>query len=121
VGKVATRSLDKADETRRFPNGTAEMVTLEGVMIGRARFDPGWRWSSDVKPIAGTERCMILHKGYVISGAMVVQAEDGTETTINAGDAYVIEPGHDAWVLGGDPWVAIDFSEQMADYAKPKE
>jgi hypothetical protein len=119
MGKVEARSLDKADETRAFTNGVAEMVTLSGTMMVRARFEPGWRWSNDVKPIAGTERCMILHKGYVVSGSLVIQAEDGTETTLGAGDAYVIEPGHDAWVLGDEPYIGVDFSEQMAEFAKP--
>ena len=120
MGTVAVRSLDKADETRSFAHGVAEMVTIGGTLIGRARFEPGWRWSNDVKPIAGTERCMILHKGYVVSGSLDVQAEDGTETTLGPGDAYVIEPGHDAWVMGDEQYVGVDFSEQMAEYAKPR-
>ena len=120
MGTVAVRSLDKPDETREFPNGAAEMVTLEGTMFGRTRMEPGWRWSNDVKPIAGTERCMILHKGYCVSGSLMIQAADGTETQVGPGDAYVIEPGHDAWVIGSDPCVGIDFSEQMAEYAKAR-
>jgi hypothetical protein len=120
MGAIATKSLSKADETRTFPNGMAEMVTIGSTLIGRARMQPGWRWSNDVKPIAGTDQCMILHKGYCISGTLNVKAEDGTEVQINAGDGYVIEPGHDAWVLGNEPYVAIDFSDQMAEYAKPR-
>ena len=103
-----------------FPNGAAEMVTLGSTMFGRTRMEPGWKWSNDVKPIVGTERCMILHKGYCVSGSLIIQAEDGTETHIGPGDASVIEPGHDAWVVGDEPYVGIDFSEQMAEYAKPK-
>jgi hypothetical protein len=118
MGGIEVRSLDKADDTRTFPHGSAEMVTIADTMIGRARFEPGWRWSTDVKPIAGTDRCMILHKGYVVRGTMVVQGEDGSETTMSAGDAYVIEPGHDAWVQGDEPYEAIDFSPQMVEYAK---
>ena len=118
MSRVATKSLDKPDETRPFSNGVSEMVSIEGTMIGRARFQPGWRWSNDVKPIARTERCMILHKGYCIAGSMTVQADDGAETTINAGDGYVIELGHDAWVIGNDVCVLVDFSEQMMEYAK---
>ena len=120
MGTVAVKSLGKPDETRTFPNGVAEMVTIGSTLLGRATFQPGWKWSNDVKPIAGTERCMILHKGYCVSGAMVIQAEDGTETHIAAGDGYVIEPGHDAWVAGDQPYVAVDFAEEMAEYAKPK-
>jgi hypothetical protein len=120
MGTVAVKSLDKPDESRTFSNGVAEMVTVGSTMLGRATLQPGWRWSNDVKPIAGTERCMILHKGYCISGAMVILAEDGTETHIGIGDGFVIEPGHDAWVIGDGPYIGIDFSEQMAEYAKPK-
>jgi hypothetical protein len=73
----------------------------------------------DVKPIAKTERCMFLHEGYCVSGSAIVQAEDGSETRIGPGDGYVIQPGHDAWVLGDEPWVTVDFSQAMAEYAKP--
>ncbi len=120
VGMVATKSLDKADETRSFSNGVSEMVTIGETMIGRARFEPGWRWSNDVKPIAQTDRCMILHTGYCISGTMTIQADDGTEVTITPGDGYRIEPGHDGWVVGSEPCVLVDFSRQMAEYAKPR-
>ncbi len=120
MGTVTTKSLDKPDETREFSNGSAAMITMGSTLIGRARMEPGWRWSNDVKPIAGTDLCMILHKGYCISGTLNVQTEDGTEATIGAGDGYVIEPGHDAWVVGDEPYIAVDFSEQMKDYAKPK-
>ena len=120
MSMVGVKSLDKPEDARSFPNGNVEMVTIGSTMIGRAQMQPGWRWSNDVKPIASTDRCMILHKGYCISGSLMVQAEDGTETSIGPGDGYVIEPGHDAWVVGNELYVAIDFSEQMAEYAKPK-
>jgi len=120
MGMVATKSLDKPDEVREFPNGAAAMISIGSTLIGRAQMEPGWRWSNDVKPIAGTDLCMVLHKGYCISGTMTVKAEDGTETQVGAGDGYVIEPGHDAWVVGDEPYVAVDFSEQMAEYAKAR-
>jgi hypothetical protein len=119
MGTIQVRSLDQPDETRSFPNGAVEMVTIADTMIGRARFEPGWRWSNDVKPIAGTDWCMVLHEGYCVSGSAIVQAEDGSETRIGPGDGYVIQPGHDAWVVGDEPWVTVDFSQAMADYAKP--
>ena len=119
MGTVQVRSRDQPDETRSFPNGAIEMVTIADTMIGRARFEPGWRWSTDVKPIAGTDRCMFLHEGYCVSGSAIVQAEDGSETRVGPGDGYVIQPGHDAWVVGDEPWVTVDFSQAMADYAKP--
>ena len=120
MGTVAVKSFDKPDETRTFSNGAAEMLTVGSTLIGRATLQPGWRWSNDVKPIAGTERCMILHKGYCVSGGLAVQAEDGTETQIGPGDGYEIQPGHDAWVVSDEPYVGLEFSEQMAEYAKPK-
>jgi hypothetical protein len=120
MGGVMVKSLEEPDETRAFPNGATQMVTVGPMLLGRARMEPGWRWSNDVKPIAGTDQCMVLHKGYCVSGALVVRAEDGTETRIHAGDGYVIEPGHDAWVDGDEAYVGIDVSEQMKDYAKPK-
>ena len=119
MGTVQVRSLDQPDETRSFSNGVVEMVTIGDTMVGRARFEPGWRWSNDVKPIAGTEWCMFLHEGYCVSGTAIVQAEDGSETRIGPGDGYVIQPGHDAWVVGDEPWVTVDFSQGMGDYAKP--
>ena len=119
TGTAAVKSLSKPDETRAFSNGVAEMVTIGSTMLGRAILQPGWRWSNDVKPIVATERCMVLHKGYCVSGALVIQSGDGTETHISPGDAYVVEPGHDAWVMGDEPYVAVDFSEQMGEYAKP--
>ena len=76
------------------------MVTIADTMVGRARFEPGWRWSNDVKPIAGTDRCMVLHEGSCVSGSAIVQADDGTETRVGPGDGYVLQPGHDAWVVG---------------------
>jgi len=119
MGTVQVRSLDQPDEKRSFPNGVVELVTIADTMVGRARFEPGWRWSNDVKPIAGTEWCMVLHEGYCVSGAAIVRVEDGTETRVGPGDGYVIQPGHDAWVVGDEPWVTVDFSQAMADYAKP--
>ena len=119
MGTVQVRGLDQPDERRSFPNGAVEMVTIADTMIGWARFEPGWRWSNDVKPIAGTEWCMVLHEGYCVSGSAIVRADDGSETRVGPGDGYVIQPGHDAWVVGDEPWVTVDFSQAMADYAKP--
>jgi len=120
MGSVQVRSLDTPDETRSFSNGMVEVITVANVMVARTRFEPGWRWSNDVKPIADTERCMFHHEGYCLSGSAVVQADDGSETEINAGDVYVIEPGHDAWVVGDEPWTTVDFSQESADYAKAR-
>jgi hypothetical protein len=93
MGTVQVRSLAQPDETRSFPNGAVEMVTIADTMIGRARFEPGWRWSNDVKPIAGTGWCMVLHEGYCVSGSAIVQAEDGSETRIGLATAMSSSPG----------------------------
>jgi hypothetical protein len=108
MGTVQVRSLDQPDKTRSLPNGVVEMVTIADTMIGRARFQPGWRWSNDVKPIAGTEWCMFRHEGYCVSGSAIIRGEDGSETRIGPDDGYVIQPGYDAWVVGDEPWVTVD-------------
>jgi quercetin dioxygenase-like cupin family protein len=118
MATVETKSLDSPDETRPFEKGKAEIVTVGGVTVGRGVLQPGWRWSQHVKPIAGTDSCEVAHTGYAISGRLNVVMNDGTEAEIRAGDAYVIPPGHDAWTLGDDTFVAVDFSPEIADYAK---
>ena len=119
MGTVQVRSLDQPDETRSFPNRAVEMATIARHDARPARFGPGWRWSTDVKPIAGTDRCMVLHQGYCVSGSAIVLAEDGSQTRIGPGDGCVVQPGHDAWVIGDEPWVTVDSSQATADYANP--
>jgi quercetin dioxygenase-like cupin family protein len=80
--------------------------------------EPGWKWSECVKPIVGTESCQVLHTGYVVSGQMKLVHDDGSEKEIGPGDVYVIRPGHDAWVVGDEPYVGIDFSSETEHYAK---
>jgi len=80
------------------------------VTIGRVFLRPGWRWSLDIKPLAKTETCLDHHIQYVISGRLMVRMDDGAEMELHPGDAAVIPPGHDAWVLGEDPYVAVDFA-----------
>lgn len=104
------RSLDSPDETRRFDNGHVDVVKVGGVTIGRTTLEPGWRWSESVKPIAGTDSCLEPHTGYVLSGRLRVRMDDGTEGEAAAGDAVVIAPGHDAWVIGQETCVLLDFS-----------
>lgn len=111
-------NIDKPDETRMFrANGHMDVVTLGNFTLGRGTFEPGWRWSQDVKPIAGTDSCMTRHTGVVVSGAMTVHSEDGSEVTYGPGDVFVMEPGHDAWTVGDVPCVALDTG--IAAYAKP--
>ncbi|HEV7829182.1 MAG TPA: cupin domain-containing protein [Pseudonocardiaceae bacterium] len=115
-----SRNLDKPDEIRKFTNGEFGVVTVPGTIVGRAVFQPGWRWSNDVKPVAGTESCEAAHTGYIISGRMHVAMDDGAEGDLGPGDAFVISPGHDAWIVGGEPCVALDWSA-AGNYAKPAE
>jgi hypothetical protein len=118
-GKVDCKSLNAPEEVRRFDKGKLELVTVDGAMIGRATFEPGWKWSTCVKPIANTPSCAAAHFGYQISGTLVTKMDDGAETTSKAGDVLMIPPGHDAWVEGNEPVIVIDF-QGFANYAKQK-
>jgi quercetin dioxygenase-like cupin family protein len=109
------KSLDQPDETRTFENGKAEVVTLGDFSASRLVFEPGWRWSENVKPITGTDSCQVLHTGYHVSGRLHVRLDDGTEKEFGPGDAYVIPPGHDAWVVGDEPVVSVDMSRVTAE------
>jgi|SRR5215212_196989 len=109
------KSLNSPDETRTFENGKAEVVTLGDFTASRLAFEPGWRWSENIKPIAGTESCQVLHTGYQVSGRLQVRMDDSTEEEFGPGDAYVIPPGHDAWVVGEEPVVSVDMSRVTAE------
>jgi len=113
---LAARGFDNPDEVRRFEHGRVDVIHLGQVTVGRGTYEPGWRWSNDVKPIAGTDSCQAPHTGYVISGRMHVAMDDGSEGEAGPGDAFVIAPGHDAWIVGDEPCVFLDFSG-MANYA----
>jgi hypothetical protein len=114
------KNFDRPDERRDFKDhGYLEVVNFpDGTVFGRAIFEPGWRWSNDVKPIAGTESCEASHNGYVVSGSMTIRMNDGTEFTVKAGDVFHLPPGHDAWVNGNERCVMLDFGGYK-DYAKP--
>lgn len=111
------KSLGKPDEVREFPKGRLELARIGGATIGRSTFEPGWRWSTSVKPIAKTESCQATHLGYLASGVLRTRMDDGTEFEARAGDVALIPPGHDGWVVGSEPVVFIDF-QGMSDYAK---
>jgi quercetin dioxygenase-like cupin family protein len=118
MASLEVKRFDAPDEVRPFEgNGRADVVNLGGHVVGRATFEPGWRWSQNVKPIAGTESCQVSHLGYVLSGAMKTIMDDGTEMEMNAGDVVAIPPGHDAEVLGDEACVVLDFGE-FGEYAK---
>ena len=112
------RTFDNPDETRPFTaHGAMDIVRVGGLTVGRGTFEPGWRWSEHVKPLAGTETCEASHAGYVISGRMIVRMNDGTEAEAGPGAIVVIEPGHDAWVVGDEPCVFVDFGASVGSYA----
>ena len=118
VSGVEIKNFDSPDETRPFEGkGQAAVVNIGGRTIGKGTFEPGWRWSENVKPIAGTDSCKVSHLGYVLSGRMTVRMDDGSEDSVGPGDVVAIPPGHDAWVEGDEPCVMVDFGE-FGDYAK---
>jgi hypothetical protein len=112
------QSLDRPDEVREFPNGRLEVVSLAGITFSRSTMQPGWRWSTSVGPIAGTESCQVVHTGYSVSGHLRVRGRDAIEIDVRPGDAYAIGHGHDAWVVGDEPWVGVDVSPGMVGFAK---
>jgi hypothetical protein len=111
------KSFRKPDEIRKFPKGRLELVKIGGATVGRAVFEPGWRWSTSVKPIAGTKSCEAPHFQYHLSGVLRVRMDDGSEFECRSGDVTICPPGHDAWVVGDKPVVVVDF-QGMVDYAK---
>ena len=118
AGTMEKKSLNTPEETRTFSKGKVELATVGGITFGRATFQPGWKWSECVKPIVKTQSCQAPHTQYVISGRIAVVMEDGTKKEFGPGDVGVVPPGHDAWVVGNEPCVAIDVTG-MERYAKP--
>ena len=117
---LIVRSFESPDEVRAPENAKVAVVDLGGVKAARLTLQPGWKWSESVKPVVGGDSCQAHHVGVVVSGRMHVVHNDGTESDAGAGDAYVIEPGHDAWVVGDEPMVGFEFDSSTAQsYAKP--
>jgi hypothetical protein len=116
---VQSRDFESPDETRTPDKTKVDIVRMDGTTVGRFAFEPGWRWSECIKPVAGTDSCQARHVGVVQSGRISVQHEDGTELELGPGDAYIIEPGHDAWVVGDERFVGFEFESRSAEeYAK---
>ena len=114
---VAHKQLGAPDEVREFPNGRAEIFDIGGDEVGRLIFQPGWRWSNDLKPIAKTESCEAPHFQYHVSGRLAIRMDDGTEFVAEPGDITSLPKGHDAWVLGDEPAIVVDFFG-ASNYAK---
>lgn len=111
------KSFGKPDEVREFPNGRAEILAVGDAEIGRLVFEPGWRWSTDVKAIAGTDSCEAPHFQYHVAGRLAIRMDDGTEFVAGPGDVTSLPSGHDAWVVGDEPVVVVDWYG-ASNYAK---
>jgi hypothetical protein len=109
MDKTEHKSFQAPDEIREFPRGRAEILNVGGGQVGRLVFQPGWRWSADVKPIAGTASCEAPHFQYHVSGRLAIRMDDGSEMTAGPGDVTALPSGHDAWVVGDEPVVTIDW------------
>jgi mannose-6-phosphate isomerase-like protein (cupin superfamily) len=110
------RRFDQPDEVRHFPRGCFELVTLDGMTIGRATYQPGWKWSVDVGAATGDALCHVEHVGMVVSGRATAAMADGNIHEMRAGDLFYIPPGHDSWVVGDEPYVSLHFLG-ASDYA----
>src|SRR4051794_28296387 len=112
VKGIEVKSFDKADETRPFEGkGYVDVVSLAGKMVLCGHFEPGWRWSTNVKPIAGTDTCQVSHLGYILRGKMRIHMDDGSEVELTPGEVAAIPPGHDAEIVGDEECVFLDFGE----------
>jgi len=117
MGKAEIKNFEKPDEVREFPKGKLELVKIGDALIARATFQPGWKWSTSVQPLAKTQSCEAPHFQYHVSGVLMVKMDDGTVIECKPGDVSLLPQGHDAWVVGNEPAVVVDF-QGMIDYAK---
>ena len=117
--KAELKSFGKPDEIREFPKGRLELIKVGGATVGRAIFNPGWRWSTSVQPVVKTKSCEAPHFQYHVSGILKILMDDGTELECHPGDVSLLPSGHDAWVVGDEPAIVADF-QGMIDYAKSK-
>jgi class 3 adenylate cyclase/quercetin dioxygenase-like cupin family protein len=119
--QLRRKRFDRPDEVRIVERARVELIELGELAVGRAIFEPGWRWSDHVKPIVGTESCQVHHLGYVLSGHLHVEMTDGASLEVVGGDAFEIPPGHDAWVIGDEPWISVDWAGRRLFAKSPKE
>jgi hypothetical protein len=119
MNELQGKNFTSPDEVRPFPgHGHVDVVNLDTGPVGLGTFEPGWRWSNDIKPVAGTDSCQVEHIGYVVSGRMKVVMDDGQEREVGPGTAIHIPPGHDAWTLGDEACTVVDFGG-LKGYAQP--
>lgn len=116
--EVILKSFESPDETRVFEKGKFEIVHIGGMTVGRATYEPGWKWSEHVSPLAGASLCDIEHMGLVISGRAMAAMQDGAEIELKPGELFYIPPvPHDSWVIGDEPYVSLHFLG-AEDYTK---
>jgi class 3 adenylate cyclase len=115
--RLQRRRFSEATDVRRFSHGQIEVVEMDDNVVGRMTYEPGWRWSVDIKPVAGGDACQFHHLGFTVSGRLRVQMSDGAELETGPNEVFEFPPGHDAWVVGDERWVAIDF-EAMRTFGK---
>ncbi|HEV7811235.1 MAG TPA: adenylate/guanylate cyclase domain-containing protein [Candidatus Limnocylindrales bacterium] len=108
MARLQKKSFHRPDEVRTLGRGRLELVDLGDVAVGRVTYPPGWRWSVDVQPLVQTARCEVHHIGFVVSGRLHTEMEDGSTLEVGPDDAFELPPGHDAWVVGDEPWIAVD-------------
>jgi class 3 adenylate cyclase len=118
--RLQRRRFSEPSDVRTIPHGRIDVVDLDDTVVGRMTYEPGWRWSVDVQPIAGTDTCQYHHLGVTLSGRLRAQMADGTELELGPGDIFEIPPGHDAWVVGDEPWVSVDF-EAMRTFGRQRD
>ena len=109
MSTMQTKSLNTPDEVRALPGTRIEVINFGELSLMKLTLEPGWRWSTNVKPTAGTASCEVPHFNYGISGRLHIRMDDGTESEIGPGDAQLLPSGHDAWVIGDEPYVGLDF------------
>ena len=119
MSTMQKKNLLQPDEKRSFDKGQVDLVTLGGATFGRATLQPGWKWSTCVKPLVKTKSCDAAHLQYHVSGRLHVVMDDGSQDEFGPGEVSLLPPGHDAWVVGNEPVVVLDISG-MVDYAKKK-
>jgi quercetin dioxygenase-like cupin family protein len=119
--QALAKSLNSPDVTRDCGHGKLELVSLEDTTVARFTLQPGWKWSEHIRPMVNTESCQVEHRQYIVRGRLRIVHDDGNQVDVGPGDLACIPPGHDAWVLGDEPFVGIDFSPDMKHYAQDSD